>query len=114
MDFVTHERADGAVVVIEVPARLDATVAEPFRTHMNQLVDQGKFQLVMDFEKTTFMDSSGLGAIVSRIAVTRSNQGDVRLARLSSFIRQLLETTNLDKILTCFEDVDSAVQSFGS
>ena len=112
MVFPTHEKADGAVVVIEVPGRMDASVADSFRHQVNQLVDDGRHKLVMDFSNTVFMDSSGLGAIVSRIAATRSSGGDVRLASLSPFVQQLLETTNLDKVLKCFDDVDKAVQSY--
>jgi len=68
--------------------------------------------LVVDLGETEFMDSSGIGALVSRIAVTRSNQGDIRLASVRESISKLLSITNLDKIFVCFDDVRSAVKSF--
>ncbi len=112
MEFATREELEARVVVIEGPERLEANISNDFRTKMNQVVDEGKFQVVVDLKGTEFIDSSGLGALVSRIAVTRSNQGDVRLASPSPNIRKLLGITHLDKIFKCFDDVESAVESF--
>jgi anti-sigma B factor antagonist len=112
MAFVTRETPDKNVVVIEGPARLVANVSEDFRKLVNELVDQGKTRLVIDMGKTEFMDSSGLGALVSRIAAARANRGDVRLAAPSQQIFNLLQITHLDKVFKCFDHVDSAVKSF--
>jgi anti-sigma B factor antagonist len=114
MTFITSETPDEKVVVIEGPDRLVANVSEDFRKLINGLVDQGKTRLVIDLEKTEFMDSSGLGALVSRIAATRANHGDVRLAAPSPQILNLLQITHLDKVFKCFDHVDAAVGSFGS
>ena len=112
MEFITREELEGKVSVIECPNRLDANIADDFRDKIKELVEQKKFLLVVDLGNTEFIDSSGLGALVSRIAVTKSNQGDVRLASPSPNILKLLEITNLDKIFKCFDDVQSAVESF--
>ncbi|MCF8130094.1 MAG: STAS domain-containing protein [Deltaproteobacteria bacterium] len=97
---------------MEGPDRLVASASEDFRKLVNGLVDQGKTRLVIDMGKTEFMDSSGLGALVSRIAATRANHGDVRLAAPSPQILNLLQITHLDKVFQCFDHVDSAVKSF--
>jgi len=112
MTFVTSEIPDEKVVVIEGPERLVANISEDFRKLVNGLVDQGKTRLVIDMGKTEFMDSSGLGALVSRIAATRANHGDVRLASPSPQILNLLQITHLDKVFKCFDHVDAAVKSF--
>ena len=114
MAFVTAETPDGKVVIVEGPGRLDANISDDFKKLINELADHGKSCLVIDMQKTEFMDSSGLGALVSRIAATRANQGDVRLASPSPFIVNLLNITHLDKVFKCFDDVESAIKSFGS
>ena len=114
MAFVTSELRDEKVVVIECPDRLVSNISDDFRKLVNGLVDRGKTRLVLDMGKTEFMDSSGLGALVSRIAAARANQGDVRLAAPSPQILNLLEITHLDKVFKCFDHVDSAVKSFES
>ncbi|MBW1779240.1 MAG: STAS domain-containing protein [Deltaproteobacteria bacterium] len=113
MVFETREASDGKVLVIECPERVDSNVAEELRSIMKECTDQGRFLLVVDMGNTEFMDSSGLGALVSRIAVTRSNSGDVRLACVGEPIGKLLALTHLDQIFRCCESVEAAVESFG-
>ena len=112
MAFNAREALDGKAIVIECPERLDVSAAEDFRKGMTEIVQKGCHMLVLDLGNTTFMDSSGLGAIVSRIATTRSNRGDIRLACPSEFVLKLLDITHLDKVLRCFETVESATNSF--
>ena len=112
MAFKTREASDGKVIVIECPDRVDSSVANDLRTIMKESTEQDKFMIVVDMDKTEFMDSSGLGALVSRIAATRSNSGDIRIACVKEPIVNLFELTHLDKIFQCFESVQSAVDSF--
>ena len=112
MGFETREASDGKVVVIECPERVDLSVAKYLRAIMKESTDQNKFLLVVDMDKTDFMDSSGLGALVSRIAATRSNDGDIRLACVKEPILKLLALTHLDQIFQCCESVNAAVDSF--
>jgi len=112
MVFRTWEESDEKVVVIECPARVDLSVAKDLREIIKASAEQGKYLLVVDMDKMVFMDSTGLGALVSRIAVTRSNNGDVRLACVKEPILKLLELTHLDKIFQHFESVQAAVDSF--
>ena len=112
MAFDTFEQLDGKVSVIRRPGRVDAAVADELKDLMKALVDKKNFLLVVDKDKTEFMDSSSIGALVSRIAATRSNQGDIRLASVKESISRLLSITNLDKIFECFDAVQSAVESF--
>ena len=112
MAFKTSEKSDGKVVVIGCPVRVDLSVAKDLREIMTESTEQDKFLLVVDMDQTEFMDSSGLGALVSRIAATRSNSGDIRLACVKEPILKLLELTHLDKIFQVFESVQAAVDSF--
>jgi len=110
--FSIREEMGGEVVVIEAPARLDASVASDFRAKMGEFVDKGKNKIVVNLAKTEFMDSSGLGALVSRIATSRANKGDIRLASPTAHTLKLLEITHLNKIFKIFDDVNSAIESF--
>lgn len=112
MEFKVKEELDGQVTVIETPERLDAVVASDFKAKINDLVELKKYKLVIDLGNTKFIDSSGLGALVSRIAITTSNGGDIRLADAAEYIVKLLEITHLNKVLKVFDNVDSAIASY--
>lgn len=112
MGFDTRAALDGKVIVIEVPERLDLQNADEFRKKLNDLVEQGNYQIIIDLGNTNYVDSLGLSALVSRIAATRSNGGDIRFASPSGFLLKLLELTHLKQIIKIFDDVDSAIDSF--
>jgi anti-sigma B factor antagonist len=111
VSFKVQEKS-GKVTVIDCPNRLDANVSDELKNIMMNLINENKFKIVIDLTKTKYVDSSGLGAIVSRISVTRSNNGDVRLVTKTHAILDLLEITRLNKILKCYDDVEKATERF--
>jgi anti-sigma B factor antagonist len=102
----------GNVTVIDCPSRLDANVSDELKNIMVDLIENNRYKIVINLGKTKYVDSSGLGAIVSRISVTRSNKGDVRLATKTKSILELLDLTRLNKILKCYDDAKTASESF--
>ena len=111
MSFTTSKKASG-VIVIGCPPRLDIEVSDDLKNIMADLIEKKEYKIIIDLTSTKYIDSSGLGAIVSRIAVTRSNGGDVRLATTTRMILNLLELTHLNKILSCYNDIPTALNSF--
>lgn len=112
MNFETKEVADSEIVVINLPSRVAGETSEELKKFIKELVERKNYKLVMNLSQTNFMDSSGLGALVSKIAVTRSNRGDVRLANPREYISNLLELTHLDQIIKIYPSVKEAVNSF--
>lgn len=106
------QKITGDITVIDCPRRLDANVSDELKKIMFDLIENNKYKIVINLSDTKYVDSSGLGAIVSRISVTRSNKGDVRLATKTQSILDLLDLTRLNKILKCYDDVKSATNSF--
>lgn len=112
MGLNTREENDGRVVIIEIPGRLTLESSGELKEFLKELMEEKKFRIVMDLNQTTYVDSSGLGAIVSKIAMTRSNAGDIRLAHVAPNIQELLELTHLTQILQVYESTEKAVASF--
>jgi anti-sigma B factor antagonist len=107
---------DGAATIVRPLAdRLDIEVASDFRSKLLSLIEQGHRHLVVDLDAVTFIDSSGLGALVSALkTIKRSNgSGDVKLARVQPPVVSLLEIIRLNRVFTTYADVGGAVESFG-
>jgi len=112
MPIITNKDSNKDVIIINAPERLDILNAEEFRNVLNDIINKQEFKIVVNLEKTKYIDSTGLGALVSRIALTRSNKGDIRLAAPKRNIIDLLELTHLIKILKYYETIELAVNSF--
>lgn len=112
MTFNTTEVNGSEIVVINLPEKVSAEIADQLKSYIRELVEKNRYKLVINLSQTTFMDSSGLGALVSKISVTRANKGDVRLANAQEYILNLLELTHLDQVMKTYLTVNDAVRSF--
>ncbi len=111
MNFEIRE-LENNVIVFGTPERLTMDVSDELKKLFKEHVEAGHIKMVVDLHKTTYMDSSGLGAIVSKIAATRSQNGDIRLASPRPTVSNLLELTHIDQIVQIFDSVDQAVKSY--
>jgi anti-sigma B factor antagonist len=90
-----HER----VTVLDLKGPLDMASAPAFRRWVRQLVSAGVSQMVVDLGDVSFVDSSGLGAVIGALRLVREKGGDLRIARPNEQVRQLLDLTSLDQVL---------------
>ena len=111
IDVVSTE---GITVVRPEGDRLDIEVASEFRAMLLSLIEQGQRRLVVDLADVAFIDSSGLGALVSALKTLKrsDNGGDVRLARVQAPVVSLLEIIRLNRVFTTYATVEQAVGSF--
>jgi anti-sigma B factor antagonist len=98
--------SDGVAVIV-CPPRVSMAVASSFRDAINAAVAKAP-KVVIDLGPTTFIDSSGLGALVSGLKTCRQAGGDLRIAAAGEQVRTVLRLTNLDRILRAHESVEDA------
>ena len=105
---------NGAAVIRPAAARVDLQVAGEFRAALLEVIDGGHHRLVVDMSDVHFVDSSGLGALVSALKTVKllKGDGDVRLANVQPPVVALLEVIRLHRVFASYPSVDLAVQSF--
>ena len=107
IEFAVHTREDG-VGVVTPEGRLNMVSARRLKEILSELVQAGTTRIVVDMGATTFLDSSGLGALIGGLKSARQAGGDLRIARVSPAVMTVFELTNLDRVLRARESVDSA------
>lgn len=98
MMTVTVEPVEGGCVLAP-QGRLTVASAPQLRTEVTERLAAGDRLIVVDLSGTTFVDSSGLGALVSSLKSARQAGGDLRLVSPSEQVSMVLRLTNLDRIL---------------
>lgn len=84
-------------------------VAAPaLRTELHGLIEGGNTRLVVDLSATEFIDSSGLGALISGLKLARQAGGDLRIAAPTTQVETVLSLTNLDRVLRAHPTADAA------
>ena len=106
---VNIKRLEGQVAVVIPEGRLDLASASEFKQALNDAVNAGDRILVVDLSKVPFVDSSGLGALISGMKATRLAGGDLRIAQVGEQARLILELTTLDKVMKLYPTVEEAI-----
>ena len=111
MDIKINEQYNA--VVLNLDGKL---MGGPFGEEMNKtlhkLIDEGKKRVVIDLSKVGFVNSSGLGILISGLTTMRNGGGDLKLAGITSKIGGLLSITKLNQIFEQYSDAESALKSF--
>ncbi|HEX5000298.1 MAG TPA: STAS domain-containing protein [Terriglobia bacterium] len=106
-------KADGDVVILKVGGRLAAgEAAAHLRDVIQRHLDEGVRKLVIDLEDVFYVDSSGLGALITGFTSMRNLQGDAKLLKPTKRIKDLLQITRLLTVFEVFDDEAKAVESF--
>lgn len=103
-----------ATIVEPHGPRLDAEVAQDFRAALLGLIERGRANLIVNLNCVDFIDSSGLGALVSALKHLKQSgqQGDIRLAHVKPPVESVLEIIRLHRVFSRYGSVDEAVLSF--
>jgi anti-sigma B factor antagonist len=85
--------------VLQPTGRLNMVAAPAFKNLVEETVASGQTRIVVDLGQVTFIDSSGLGALISGLKATRQAGGDLRIADVPEQVMTVLRLTNLDRVL---------------
>lgn len=111
MAFTTSKHPSG-VLVLEVEGQLIVGNRQELKATIQQALDNGERKLLVDFAKTGYIDSSGLGALVSISKKVREQGGELRLSGLNEDLRSLFELTKLDTLFAISDDAPQALAGF--
>ncbi len=105
--------AVGSRMIIAVQEeRLDAHNSDELKTEMNRLFSEGAKDLILDLKDVRFIDSSGLGVLVSGFKNASTRQGSLKLAGLQTQVRSMFELTRLHRVFDIFQTTDEALDSY--
>ena len=96
------------VKVMQPSGRLDVTTAADFRRQVNDIASAANppKQLVVDLQEISFMDSSGLGALVSALKSIRNSNGEMVICGANDQVQMLLELTSMTKIFKIYPTIN--------
>jgi anti-sigma B factor antagonist len=99
--------------VIELKGDITGTAKDQeFSSTLRKLILEGKKNIIIDLKETGFVNSSGLGLLISGYTTVKNSGGELKLANATEKIESLLVITKLTEIFTNYNSVDEAVKSF--
>ena len=108
----SQSRDGSGVTVVKVEGQLIVGNRQELKELVFAALDNGERRILIDFSQTGYIDSSGLGALVSISKRVREAGGELRLSGLNEDLRSLFELTKLDTLFAIAETPQQALSSF--
>lgn len=113
MSVKLASRQVGDVTVVDAAGRITlGEGASAFRDIIRELAQKGDKKLLLNLSGVSYIDSSGIGEMVSGFTTVTNNGGQLKLVGLSKRVKDLLQITKLYTVFEAFDDEAQAVRSF--
>lgn len=100
------------VEVIYLEGRLDAYSSNQVDETINSLIEDGKIKIVVNFEETEYISSSGLRVMLASLKRLKKIDGNIKLACLKPYVLEVFEIAGFTQLFDIYESEDEAVDSF--
>ena len=106
-------REEGEVVILVPKGKImggpDATM---LHDRLHEFIKQHKLKVIIDLADVDWMNSTGLGILISGLTTLRNNQGELKLANVTDKIQSLLTITKLVTVFDSYDSIEEAITSF--
>lgn len=109
----TKIRKAADVSILDLKGRITIGAGDVMlRDHINRVLEQGERSILLNMADVTYMDSSGMGELISSYTSVTKRDGKLKLLNLPAKIRDLLQITQLITIFEVYDNETEAVRSF--
>jgi anti-sigma B factor antagonist len=113
MIMKANTRQVNGVAIVDLSGRMTQDEgSQVLRATIKQLASQGQKHVLLNLSEVPFIDSSGIGELVSAFTVMRDLGGELKLLNLSRKVHDLLQITKLYTVFDIRDDEATAVQAF--
>jgi anti-sigma B factor antagonist len=113
VSFKATARESGGATVVDLSGRI--TLGEGsamLREMIRDLLNKGQNRIILNLGDVNYIDSSGIGELVSGFTTVKSRGGEMKLLHLTKKVHDLLQITKLYTVFDVHSDEDAAVRSF--
>ena len=107
---IEERKVGDVLVVLPREKRIDASVSTGFKGKMVDWINQGNKRIVLDLSQVDFIDSSGLGAIVSSLK-TLGSDGDLVICGIRETVMGLFKITRMNRVFQIFTNESEAIEA---
>jgi anti-sigma B factor antagonist len=108
MELDVKMERDGDTCVLALKGEVDVYTSPSFKERLVKTIDEGCTRIVVDLEGVDFIDSSGLGVLVSGLRRVKENGGSIRLICTREPILKVFRITGLDRVFPIFGNIEDA------
>lgn len=110
--LIQIDRKNNILIARPLITRFTQADVYDFKAKLGRYIEQGENRIILDLSKITFMDSNGLGAIVSINKMlelaSQKKSGGLIITGLNESVLEMFELTKMDRVFKIFSDLNDA------
>lgn len=103
------EKSPAYTLITVLEERIDAHNSNELKSAILQSIEQGGSQIIVQLEKVRFIDSSGLGALLSGYKNASAQNGKLMLTNVQQQVLSMFELTRLNRVFEIYQDVNEVL-----
>jgi anti-sigma B factor antagonist len=107
-----NKRAKADITILDITGEIDLYNAPEIKDIINKLIEEQKYNVIINLEKVSYIDSSGIGALISSLSNLKKYQGGLKIINVYASVRKVFELTKLTSFFEIFDSEDDAIASF--
>jgi len=112
--FEVTKRIEGEVGILYLKGFLDAHTAPELETAIQGLINEKRYNILVNFLDLDYISSAGLGVFMGFIEGIRRNQGDIRMSNMTPKVYKIFDLLGFPKLYKIFQEEQEALTSFTS
>ena len=110
MDLI-QEKINGSNIIFVKDERIDAHNSAELKDFILHLIEQDDCNIIVQLEQVRFVDSSGLGALLSGFKHAEAKSGKLALSNLQTQVLSMFELTRLNRVFEIYVDLNEAFEN---
>jgi stage II sporulation protein AA (anti-sigma F factor antagonist) len=114
---IEHETSPAGgkdIQILRLEGYVDAHTFTEFEEELNKLVEGGHHNLLLDLEKLTYINSTGLGLLMATFRQVRQHEGDLVIAKMSDKITNIFNLLGFSRLIHTYTTEEEALSRFGA
>ena len=110
MDITKKTHED--IVILEIVGEIDLYNAPEIKDIISKLIEERSYNVIIDLEKVSYIDSSGIGALISSLSNLKKYHGGLKIINVYASVRKVFELTKLTSFFEIYDSEKEAIESF--
>ena len=110
MDIKTRQKDN--VYILDLEGEIHLYNVQEFKNKVQELMDASNYNILINLEKVTYIDSSGIGALISTLSKLKKYHGSLKLVHVYASIKRVFELTKLTSFFEIYENEEDAIAKF--
>ncbi len=105
-------RSSGEVVILDISGEIDLYNAPEIKDIITRLIEQKRYSVIINLKDVTYIDSSGIGALISSLSNLKKYQGGLKIINVFASVKKVFELTKLTSFFEIYDSESEAISAF--